>query len=91
MQQMDLISLFENSYTEIGIWKLNDNMLCFTKDENTTKTAEEYVYSQEGSRLSITYTEMNDSGEPVTNVVSFERLTPQQSYDKKSHPDGWLL
>lgn len=77
MHQLDLVSLFENGYVENGVWKQSESLLCFAKDESAINTAEEHSYSLKGSKLSITYTDVNDNGEPVTNVISFEKITTQ--------------
>lgn len=73
MQQLDIVSLFENSYAESGVWKEENGELCFAQNKEMLENIEGYAFTLDDS-LTVTYTELNENQETTQEIVAFTRV-----------------
>lgn len=76
MQQLDLISMFENSLVRSGIWKQENGKIYMAPTEEELAESEGADLHFSGTQLTLTYTERpaEEGQEPVQTVVTYTRV-----------------
>jgi len=76
LQQLDFVSMFENSICQTGVWKQEDGMLYMAVTAEELAAAEGTALQFTGDQFTLTYTEIpaEEDQDPVQTVVTYTRV-----------------
>ena len=66
MQQLDIASMFENTYSETGVWMQESDTLFFAQNVEELKDAYGYVLTFSGEQFTLTYEDQETGIKSIT-------------------------
>ena len=66
LEQLDLASVFVNTYTENGVWKQAADRLLFAQDADSISAMEGYLFSVNADQLQLTVVQISEETQQTT-------------------------